>query len=149
MPIKKVLKIYSFILHFKWKKYIIGQCHESTKANGLMYIVHVHCTVDYTELGTQQFCRNNVTMLSGHKVVCICHFTIFIVATPSRHWGPNYFSIFFWSLTGLWGYINNITLSRCRIVIVAKLKDCRVPSSDYSQTTFGLHMSFLLHLFYR
>ena len=29
--------------------------------------------------------RENVTMLSGHKVVCNCHFTLFIVATPSRH----------------------------------------------------------------
>ena len=25
--------------------------------------------------------RDNVTMLSGHKVVCNCHFTIFIVAS--------------------------------------------------------------------
>ena len=38
-----------------------------------------------TELGTRQFCRDNVTMLLGHKVVCNCHFTIFILATPSRH----------------------------------------------------------------
>ena len=41
--------------------------------------------VKLTELGTRQFCRDNVTMLSGHKVVCTCYFTIFIVATPSRH----------------------------------------------------------------
>ena len=37
------------------------------------------------ELGTRQFRRDNVTMLSGHKVVCNFYFTIFIVATPSRH----------------------------------------------------------------
>ena len=52
-----------------------------------------YCTL--TELGTRQFCRDNVTTLSGHKVVCNCHFTVFIVATPS----------------------------------IAKLKNCRVPSS--------------------
>ena len=59
------------------------------------------------ELGTQQFCPDNVTMLSGHKVVSNCHLTIFIVATPSRHWG---FTIF-WFFSGPWSYI---TLSRCR-----------------------------------
>ena len=37
------------------------------------------------ELGTRQFFRDNVTMFSGHKVVSNCHFTIFVVATPSRH----------------------------------------------------------------
>ena len=37
------------------------------------------------ELGTRQFRRENVTMLSGRKVVCNFHFTLFIVSTPSRH----------------------------------------------------------------
>ena len=58
-------------------------------------------------------------MLSGHKVVCNCHFTIFIVATLSRHWGLTIFRFFFWSLTCPWGYI-----FRCR-----KLKNCCVSSS--------------------
>ena len=47
-----------------------------------------------SELGKRQLCRDNVTMLSGHKVVCNCHFTIFIVATPSRHWGLTIFRFF-------------------------------------------------------
>ena len=46
------------------------------------------------ELGTPQFCRDNVTMLSSHKVVCNCNFTIFIVATPSRHWGLTIYRFF-------------------------------------------------------
>ena len=55
-------------------------------------------------------------MFSGHKVVCYCNITKFGVATPSR---PKYFS--------------NIVLEallRCRIVVVAKLYNCRMPSSD-------------------
>ena len=32
-----------------------------------------------TELGTRLFCRDNASMLPGHKVVCNCQFTIFIV----------------------------------------------------------------------
>ena len=45
------------------------------------------------------------------------------LATPSGHRNLNIFQIFY----GPWG---SITLSRCRIVVVAKLKNCRVPSSD-------------------
>ena len=71
-----------------------------------------------SELGTRWFCRDNVTMLSGHKVVCNCHFTIFIVVTPSRHWGLTIFGFFFWSLTGPWGYI---MLPRCRFHEAKKL----------------------------
>ena len=35
----------------------------------------------------QSWARDNsvATMLSGHKAVCNCYFTIFIVATPSKH----------------------------------------------------------------
>ena len=73
------------------------------------------------ELGTRQFCRDNVTMLSGHTFFCNFHFTIFIVATPSGHWGLTIFSIFFWSLTGPYGYFNNFMLSRCRCHEAKKL----------------------------
>ena len=34
-------------------------------------------------LNIQSWARDNVTMISGHKVVRNCHFTIFVVATPS------------------------------------------------------------------
>ena len=57
-------------------------------------------------------------MLSGHKVVCNCHFSLFIVATPSAHWGLTVYRFFFWSLTGPWGYI---MLSRCRCREAKKL----------------------------
>ena len=33
-------------------------------------------------LNLESWARDNVTMISGHKVVCNCHFTIFVVATP-------------------------------------------------------------------
>ena len=74
----------------------------------------------WAELGTRQFCCDNVTMLSGHKAVCNCHFTIFIVATPSKHWGLTIFRFF----SGPWGYIN-LSPCRCR----ENKKKCRVPSS--------------------
>ena len=79
----------------------------------------------WPELGTRQFCRNNVTMFSGHKVVCICNFTIFVVATPARHWGLTIFRNF----SGPWLILE--ALLRCHVVVVAKLKNCRVPSSGF------------------
>ena len=45
------------------------------------------------------------------------------LATPSGHRNLNIFQIFY-------GPCGSITLSRCRIVVVAKLKNCRVPSND-------------------
>ena len=63
------------------------------------------CTV--AELGTRQYCRNNETVFSGHKVVCYCNITLFGVAPPSRHRDLNIFRIFS-------GPCCSITLSRCR-----------------------------------
>ena len=77
----------------------------------------------WPELGPRQHCRDNVTMFSGLKVVGFCTFTIFVVATPSRHQDLNIFRIF----SCPWG---SVTLSRYHIVVVAKLKYCRLPSSD-------------------
>ena len=54
-------------------------------SNALLDKHPCHFRTSEPELGTRQFCRDNGTMFSGHKVVCICHFTIFVVATPSRH----------------------------------------------------------------
>ena len=34
-------------------------------------------------LNLESRARDNVTMISGHKVVFNCHFTLFVVATPS------------------------------------------------------------------
>ena len=66
-------------------------------------------------MGMRQFCGDNVTMLSGHKVVCNCHFTIFIVATPSRHWSLTIFFIFF---------LVPEALLRCRIVELSRCCCC-------------------------
>ena len=68
-------------------------------------------SVGWTELGTRQFCRDNVTMLAGHKVVCNCHFIKFIVATPSRHLGLTICRFFSCPLLVL--EATYITLSRC------------------------------------
>ena len=93
---------------------------------------------DDPELGTRQYCRDNETMFSGHTVICYCNITIFGVANPSRHRDLNIFRTFS-------GPRGSITLSRCRgvavsrcrvvalsryrFVVVAKLHNCRVPSS--------------------
>ena len=66
-------------------------------------------------MGTRQHWRDNVTMFSGHKVVGYCILTIFVVATPSRHRDLNIFRMFCFAL---WHFC-----------VVAKLNDCRVPSS--------------------
>ena len=54
--------------------------------------------------GQRQYCRDNVTKFSGHKVVCYCNITIFFVPTPSRHRDLNIFRFF----SGHWG---SVTLS--------------------------------------
>ena len=64
-------------------------------------------------------------MLSGHKVFCNCHSTIFIVATTSRHWGLTIFRF----LSGPW--LVPEAILRGRVVVVAKLKNCRVSSSAF------------------
>ena len=104
---------------------------------------HYLCkTAFYAELGTQQFCRGNVTMFSGHKVVFNCHFTIFVVATPSRHWGLTIFRLF----SGPW--LVPEAVLHCRVV--AKLKNCCVPSSGFMQllkhikrSKIDINLSFL------
>ena len=73
----------------------------------------------------QSWARDNsvATMLSGHKAVCNCYFTIFIVATPSKHWGLTIFRFF----SGPW--LVPEAILRC--LVVTRLKNCRVPSSVY------------------
>ena len=54
---------------------------------------------------------------------------IFVVATPLRHRDLNIFLI-------------SEALLRCRVFIVAKLKNCRMPSSE--KTTFTLQTTIAL-----
>ena len=55
-------------------------------------------------------------MFAGHKVVCYCNITIFVVATPSRHRDLNIFRIF----------LVPEALLRWRVVVVALLlSHCR------------------------
>ena len=72
------------------------------------------------ELGTQQHCRDNVTMFSSLKVVGFCFFTIFVVATPSRHRYLNIFRFFFVPEA----------LLRCRVVFVSKLNIVACPALE-------------------
>ena len=72
--------------------------------------------MELAELGTRQYCRDNVTMFSGQKVVCYCNITIFVVATSSRHRDLNIFRIF-------------LVPRALQYYVVPKLKNGRVPSS--------------------
>ena len=72
------------------------------------------------ELGTRQHCRDNVTMVAGLKVVGFCFFTIFVVATPSRHRYLNIFRFFFVPEA----------LLRCRVVFVSKLNIVAYPALE-------------------
>ena len=72
-------------------------------------------------------------MLSGLKVVGFCIFTVFVVATPFRHRNLNIFRIFSWPEA----------LLDCHVVVVAKLKKCRVRSfeeitKNYTEVLFIL-----------
>ena len=78
-------------------------------------------------------------MTSEHKVVCNYHFTIFVVATPSRHWALTIFRIF----SGPWLVLD--ALLRCRFVVVPKLKNCRVPSSGAMYRLKLPNFTMLLH----
>ena len=71
------------------------------------------------ELGPRQHGRDNVTRFPGQKIVDFCSITIFAVAAAFRYPGLKIFHIFL---------VPEAVLN-CRVVIVAKLKSCRVPSS--------------------
>ena len=74
-------------------------------------------------MGTRQQCRDNVTMFSGQTIVGYCIITIFDVTTPFRHRDLISFRIFFVFEA----------LLHCPIVVVAKLKNCRVPKFAKTQ----------------
>ena len=66
-------------------------------------------------------------IFSVHKAVCNWHFYFICCSYPIYTPMPNNFVIFFLFLTGPWG---SVTLSHCRVVVVAKIKNCRVRSSE-------------------
>ena len=76
-------------------------------------------------------------MFSGHKVVCYCNITIFGVITPSRPRDLN-ISRFF---------LVSEALLRCRIVVVAKLKNGRVPSTDFLYRYYSVKITTLNEMF--
>ena len=66
-------------------------------------------------------------MFSDLNVVCYCTITIVGVATPSKHWPLNIFKL----LLVPEAYV--VALSRCRVVVVAKLYNCRCPAIANSE----------------
>ena len=66
-----------------------------------------------SELGTRQFCRDNVTRFSGHKVVIYCNITVFVwlLLLVAR---SKYFSNFSCPR-------GSMTVSRCRLRKAQKL----------------------------
>ena len=91
------------VLHSKWLELTINLWDNEPDAFEELNTVHGEggrSAVDTVQapvyIKPQSWDRDNMTMLSGHNVVCNCHwhFTIFIVATPSRHWGLTIFQFF-------------------------------------------------------
>ena len=127
------LTLITFIPHWCHMIFVCRKNLSIFKAKNIFlpfrYILYTFWQLNFrAELGTRQFCRDNVIMFSGHKVVCNCHFTILVVATPSRHRGLTIFRI----CSGPWLVLE--ALWHCRVVVVAKLKNCRVPSSGFTYT---------------
>ena len=72
----------------------------------------------FTELATRQYCCDNVTMFSGHKVVVIA---ILLYLLELLH--PVTKTKIFFKFV-----LVPDALLRCRVVVVAKQKNCRMPS---------------------
>ena len=68
----------------------------------------------------RQHCRDNMTMVSGLKVVGFGLFTIFVVELHLDSETLIFFEFF----------LVPEALLRCPVVVDAKLNNCRVPSSD-------------------
>ena len=78
-----------------------SQNHGVSITNGPLYVLCTKypCTAlfewRFAELGTRQFCRDNVTMFSGHKVVIYNNITVFVWLLHLDTLRSKYFSIFF------------------------------------------------------
>ena len=96
-------------------KYSVGWQNFKTKA---VHIVRL-CS---PELGTRQFCLDNATLFSGHKAVIFCNITVFAWLL---HLDTQIEIFFEFCLVPE-------ALLRCRVVVVAKLKNCRMPSPTVS-----------------
>ena len=107
----------------KKKEYIFSQGHiiflkREKKISSYQAKEHLFPNIK-AELGTRQHCRHNVTMFSSHNVFGYCIISIyFLWLYPSRH--RDLFKFFLVPEARL----------HCRVFIVAKLKNCRVPSSE-------------------
>ena len=65
-----------------------------------------------TELGPRQYCRDNVTMFSAHKMVVYCILSIVVVVTPVRHQDNNIFLIFSCPWSAITLFV--VAFKRCR-----------------------------------
>ena len=112
----------------QWSTLIDGLIARSWKNDRLMNDMIM---IWKSELVTRKYCRDNVTMFSGHKVVCYCKITIFIVATQPRHRDLNIFRIFSCPRVS----INVVALSLLR-----SYKNCRLPRSDENDMKITLRL---------
>ena len=82
-----------------------------------------------TELGTRHYCRDNVTIFNTKLFVfAILLYLLWLLHFFSDHWG-------------------SITLSGCCVVVIAKLKNCRVPSSGWQHVCESILFHERAHLF--
>ena len=87
------------------------------KMDGKLFIKNIYLYTLLAELGTRQYCRDNMTMFGGEKKM----FIIGLCLHAFRHRGLNIFPIFFLSLKPYY-------LSHSRCCEAKKLKNCRGPS---------------------
>ena len=92
-----------------------------------------------TELGTRQYCRDNVTIFNTKLFVFAILLYLLWLLHPDTET-----KIFLDFFSDHWG---SITLSGCCVVVIAKLKNCRVPSSGWQHVCESILFHERAHLF--
>ena len=109
-----------------WRKKLISRQKET------------HCEMT-TELGTRQYCRDNVTIFNTKLFVFAILLYLLWLLHPDTET-----KIFLDFFSDHWG---SITLSGCCVVVIAKLKNCRVPSSGWQHVCESILLHERDHLF--
>ena len=96
------------------------------------------CTV--AELGTRQYCRDNETVFSDHKVVCYCNIYYIWCGYSIKTPRPKFFSNFFWSLRLY--YVVALSFSRSYTIAAC-------PALDNSHLSRSLaYVQYFSHVIY-
>ena len=91
------------------------------------------CVPYWPELGKRPHCRDNVTRFSGHKIVMVTAILLYSLWLLNLDTETLIFFEFFLVPETLW-----------RCLVVAKVKNCRVPSSAYCYTISPMKIARLL-----